>query len=91
VAAAGRVGIDTAGGLLTLPGLQTFVRIAGAPWAVLGQPIASHGIPPHSSATMAQGDAWLLIGGVPACRAAHLATCGHALTPTVTFFVNVVP
>lgn len=74
-----RVGQDSAGGTI-LGGGQSFVRVQGTAWAVLGDAVAGHGNNPHSSPTMAQGSGFVRINGIPACRAGHLASCGHAAT-----------
>ena len=44
-----RVGIDSAGGIITGPG-NPRVTVEGAPISVAGDSIAGHGEPPHSSA-----------------------------------------
>lgn len=76
---ASRVGVDAAGGLIAI-GAQSFVTIGGAPWAVVGDIVASHGDSPHSSASLAEGSPLVTINGIPAVRAGDLATCGHAAT-----------
>lgn len=75
---ASRANVDTAGGLI-LP-IQTFVKIDGAPWAVFGSPIVSHGSSPHDAATMAAGSTFVKIDGVAPCAAGMAATCGHTST-----------
>lgn len=75
-----RVGVDTAGGTI-LGGGQSFARVQGALWVVLGDLVQAHGIPPHSpSPTMNQGSSFVRINGIPVCRAGHTATCSHAAT-----------
>ena len=74
-----RVGLDSAGGAI-LGGGQSFVRVQGALWAVLGDAVAGHGDAPHAAPTMAQGSSFVRINGKPVCRAGHAATCGHAAT-----------
>lgn len=74
-----RVGIDTAGATI-LGGGQDFARAEGALWAVLGDAVAGHGLAPHAAPVMAQGSPFVRINGIPACRAGHTASCGHAAT-----------
>lgn len=73
------VGVDTAGGVQL--GLQVpWFRVNGHPVAVKGDSVAGHGLVPHDSPTMAEGSPTFRVGGIPVCRAGHLATCGHATT-----------
>lgn len=75
------VGVDMAGGVQL--GLQVpWFRVNGSAAVVVGDAVAPHPpVPPHSTApTMAEGSASFRIGGIPACREGHLATCGHATT-----------
>lgn len=72
-----RVGTDSAGGSI-LGGGQTFARVQGALWAVLGDAVAGHGEGTHAGPTLAQGSPFARINGIPACRAGHTASCGHA-------------
>ncbi len=89
MALATRSGIDTAGGgVITAVG-QAFVKIDGALWIVVGDPVASHGTGGHASATMAAGATFVSIDGVPVCRLGDAATCGH--TATGSGFVDVSP
>lgn len=79
---ASQTNVDTAGG--TIRPLQTFVRLDGDPWAVVGSPVDPH--PPcpdpaiHCAAQMAQGSPCVRISGIPACRAGDAADCGHGAT-----------
>lgn len=72
---------DEAGGP-QLAGGQDFVTIDGLLIVLLGDPVTPHPpAPPHSAAPkMAQGAAWFRINGIPVCREAHLADCGHPTT-----------
>lgn len=74
-----RVGIDSAGGLI-VGALQDFVRVEGALWAVLGDPVQGHGDAPHAAPVMAQGSPFVRINGIPVCREGHQASCGHSAT-----------
>lgn len=75
-----RCGLDSAGGGVIAAAGNVFVTIDGLPWAVVGDPVATHGSGPHTSATMSTGSAVVSIDGLPACRAGDLATCTHAAT-----------
>ena len=74
-----RVGVDAAGGVI-VGALQTFVTVEGALWAVLGDPVSGHGIPPHAAPVMAEGSGFVRINNIPVCREGHVATCGHPAT-----------
>ncbi|MEM7308911.1 MAG: PAAR domain-containing protein [Planctomycetota bacterium] len=80
--AASRVLLDTAGGgLIQGPG-QTFVRIGGYSWAVVGDLVTPHGLPPHDAAVLTQGSPLVRIAGAPAVRAGDPASCGDPATGT---------
>lgn len=74
-----RISQDTAGGTI-LGGGQSFARVEGTLWAVLGDAVAPHGPGIHAGPVMAQGSAFVRINGIPACRAGHMASCGHGAT-----------
>jgi uncharacterized Zn-binding protein involved in type VI secretion len=74
-----RINQDSAGGAI-LGALQDFVVVEGTLWAVQGDAVAGHGLPPHAAPVMAEGSPFVTINGIPACREGHLATCGHAAT-----------
>lgn len=74
-----RINQDAAGGTI-LGALQDFVTVEGTLWAVLGDPVAGHGVPPHAAPVMAQGSSFITISGIPVCREGHAASCGHPAT-----------
>jgi len=82
-----RIGIDTAGGVI-IGALQDFVRVEGALWSVLGDPVAGHGDVPHAAPVMAQGSSFVRINGIPVCREGHLASCGHAATGSAAMRIS---
>lgn len=70
-----RSGVDSAGGgTITGP---SHVIVGGAPWAVAGASVASHGDSPHNSATIPSGASHVTINGLRALVAGDGATCGH--------------
>ena len=71
---------DLAGGAVTATATITLVE--GKAPIRIGDPVASHGSGPHSSATMATGSLTVLVEGIGVCRTGDLATCGHALVAT---------
>lgn len=80
--------LDTAGGA-QLAGVQHWFLVEGEPTVLLGDPVAPHGLPPHSpSPVMVEGSDWMTIDGVPVCRAGHLASCGHASTGRDWFSID---
>ncbi|KAB2689657.1 PAAR domain-containing protein [Brucella tritici] len=73
------VGVDAAGG--QQQGMQVpWFRVNGNPVAVRGDSVSGHGLFPHNSPVMAEGSPSFRAGGIPVCRAGHLATCGHPTT-----------
>lgn len=72
-------GSDSAGGTQLAGGQSEFI-VNGQPVVVLGDPVAGHGEPPHTSPTMVQGSSWMTWNGIPVVRAGHLASCGHSTT-----------
>ena len=71
-----RVGIDTAGGLITGV-ISHKTTVGGAPVACVGASDASHGTGVHANATMASGSSKTTAAGAPICGAGDPATCGH--------------
>jgi uncharacterized Zn-binding protein involved in type VI secretion len=82
-----RIDQDTAGGTI-LGALQDFVTVEGTLWSVLGDPVQGHDDAPHDAPVMAQGSPFVRIQGIPACRAGHLATCGHPATGSVSMRIS---
>lgn len=66
---------DIAGGAIS--NTQTKVKADSKFIIVVGDPIASHGLAPHSSATMSGASSKVKAGGKFVCRAGDSATCGH--------------
>lgn len=82
-----RVGVDTAGGLITGPG-ATKVFVEGSKASLNGDAVASHGSSPHSSATMVATTTKVFIEGTPVVRQGDLATCGHPATGSTKVFAG---
>ena len=74
-----RVGVDTAGGIITGPGEPT-VLVNGSPVSVIGDSVAPHGLPPHDSAVMVGGSNTVFAGGIGVVRAGDASSCGHTAT-----------
>ena len=74
-----RVGVDTAGGLITGGG-QSTVFVNSSLAAVIGDAVASHGSSPHDTAVMVGGSTTVFIEGIGVCRAGDLASCGDSAT-----------
>lgn len=77
--AVARVGVDSAGGLITGAGEPT-VQVNGSTISVLGDSVASHGLPPHASATITSASSTVFAGGVGVVRVGDSASCGHTVT-----------
>lgn len=74
-----RVGVDSAGGLITGI-ISTKTTVSGFPIVCVGAAVAPHGVGPHGGATMATGSARTSANGSPVCGAGDTATCGHVGT-----------
>jgi len=75
------VGVDYAGGVQL--GMQVpWFKVNGIPVVVQGDHVAPHPpLPPHTTdPVMAEGTPTFRIGGIPACREGHVASCGHPTT-----------
>lgn len=75
-----RTGVDNAGGGTLLAGPTVGVTIDGSRWALVGDPVASHGPSPHDAATLTQGSDFVTVEGLAPVLAGHLASCGDAAT-----------
>jgi uncharacterized Zn-binding protein involved in type VI secretion len=82
-----RINQDSAGGTI-LGALQDFVTVEGTLWAVKGDPVAAHGLPPHAAPVMAEGSSFIRINGIPVCREGHAASCGHAATGSAAMSIS---
>jgi len=72
--------VDIAGGV-QLGGGQSKLRIRGQLAVVIGDPVAGHGLPPHSpQPSMVTASDRFFVEGKPVCRAGDVASCGHATT-----------
>ena len=70
-----RVGVDTAGGTITGPGVPSVV-VNGVTISVKGDSVAPHGDNPHASATMVGSSNTVIAGGIGVVRAGDAASCG---------------
>lgn len=74
-----RVGVDTAGGLIT-GSLAPSVHVNGVPIVVVGAIIAPHSTGIHLTAHTLASSATVRAGGILVCRAGDAATCGDLCT-----------
>lgn len=81
--AVSRVGVDSAGGLIT-SALAPKVLVNGSPIAVKGAAITGHGSGSHAAALINQGSGSVFAQGKAVCRAGDAATCGHKATASAT-------
>lgn len=79
--------LDSAGGT-QLAGQQSTWTVNGQPMVLLGDPIAPHGLPPHTAAVMVEGSAWMTLNGIPVVRAGKKASCGHSATGQSNFLID---
>jgi uncharacterized Zn-binding protein involved in type VI secretion len=74
--AVAQVSKSKAGGTINGPGVSS-VKVEGYTISVIGDNVQGHGLPPHSSPTMAQGSSTVFAGGKAVCRQGDAASCGH--------------
>lgn len=87
---AARVGVDLASaGLITGPGSPT-VWINNKPASLVGDTVAPHGEPPHTTPVIISGSGTVWINGRPSTvQAISAASCGHAVsTGSTTVFIG---
>lgn len=83
-----RVGVDAAGGTI-IGNLAPTVFVNGAPIAVKGAEVASHGPAPHSPKPVMVGcSSTVFANGIPVVRAGDSASCGHAATGSGDVFAG---
>lgn len=70
-----RVGVDSAGGTITGPGVSSVV-VNGSPVSVKGDSVAPHGLGPHAGPVMVGASGTVIAGGVGVVRAGDAASCG---------------
>ncbi|PPK72678.1 hypothetical protein B0F88_103111 [Methylobacter tundripaludum] len=78
---------DSAGGE-QLNGGQSWFFVESQKVILLGDPVQGHGTGAHAAPVMAEGSAWMTLGGVPVCRQGHLASCGHASSGRNWFLIS---
>ena len=74
-----RVGVDSAGGVITGGG-QSTVYCNGSLVAVIGDAVAGHGSSPHDAPTLSAGSSTVFINGIGVCRQGDPATCGDTIS-----------
>lgn len=74
-----RVGVDSAGGIITGPGVSSVI-VNGAPVSVIGDSVAPHGLGPHAGPVMVGGSGTVIAGGIGVVRAGDAASCGDTAT-----------
>lgn len=70
---------DSASGAITSGSANVLVNGFGV--ARHGDSVASHGIPPHNSATLVSSSRSVYVNGIRVAATNNSATCGHAITP----------
>lgn len=81
-----RVGVDTAGGIITDGSSNVYV--GGHLVALKGSTVANHGSGNHASATITGGSSKVFVNGKEVCRAGDSASCGHTATGLSTVDVG---
>jgi len=80
-----RVGVDTAGGLIT-GNLAPTVFVNGSPVAVMGAAVAGHGTGAHAGPVMDGHSGTVYACGRPVCRQGDAASCGDLATGSGNVF-----
>ena len=75
----GRVGVDSAGGVITGV-IAPNVIVNGEPIVLVGAAITPHGTGTHASSAMAEGSSTVFVNGIAVCRTGDAASCGHTLS-----------
>lgn len=75
----GRVGVDSAGGVITGV-LAPNVIVNGSPIVLVGAAVTPHGTGTHSSPVMVEGSSTVFVNGIAVCRTGDAASCGHTLS-----------
>lgn len=70
-----RVGVDSAGGTITGPGVPSVI-VNGSPVSIIGDSVAGHGSGPHGGPVMVAGSGTVIAGGIGVVRAGDAASCG---------------
>lgn len=70
-----RVGVDSAGGTITGPGISSVI-VNGSPVSVIGDSVAGHGSGPHGGPVMVGSSSTVIAGGKGVVRAGDAASCG---------------
>lgn len=81
------VGASTVGGGVILGPGAPWATLNGAPIALVGDAVASHGSSPHAAAVLTAGSSIATLGGVALCRNGDPASCGHTIS--ASSFVDV--
>jgi len=82
-----RVGMDSAGGVIT-GNLAPTVLVNGAPIGVKGADITGHGTGAHAGPVMVGASGTVFAQGKPVCRAGDLATCGDSASGSANVLVG---
>lgn len=73
---------DSAGGVITSGSPTVFIN--GMAAARHGDTVASHGLPPHTSATLMSTSRTVFINGIRVVASNNVATCGHSVSGSTT-------
>jgi len=79
-------GRDIAGGPIIQGSPNVFVN--NKPVARVGDRVAPHGDPPHSSPVMATGSPNVFTNNIKTCKAGDIATCGHPTSGSSDVFIG---
>lgn len=82
-----KVSANQAKGAILGPGASS-VFTEGQRTSLLGDKVAPHGKPPHTSPTMVESSKTVFAQGKPVVRSGDAATCGHAANGSSTVFAG---
>lgn len=74
-----RVGVDSAGGTITGPGVPSVI-VNGAVISIKGDAVAGHGLGVHSGPVMVGSSSTVFANGIGIVRAGDAASCGDVAT-----------
>jgi len=83
-----RVGVDSAGGVITGVKQDGTVYANGSLVSVNADPVAPHGSGAHGSPVMIANSKNVFVNGIAVCKKGNTATCGHPASGSSNVFVG---
>uniref|UniRef100_UPI0040475763 hypothetical protein n=1 Tax=Aliarcobacter sp. TaxID=2321116 RepID=UPI0040475763 len=83
-----RVGVDSAGGVITGVIQDGTVYANGSLVSVNNDPVAPHGVGVHAGPVMIANSKNVYVNGIAVCKEGNSATCGHPAGGSADVFVG---